>query len=162
MSRPHLLVIPYPAQGHVMPLMELSHNLVDRGFKITFVNTEVTHERVVASSSNMAHYEEFIHLVSIPDGMEAGEDRNQHVKRIDLMLKVMPGHLENLIKKINESNNGHDRITCVIADEHLGWALEVAQKMSIPRAAFWPVSAVLMALVFHIPKLIVDGIITAE
>ncbi|KAF5183525.1 Udp-glycosyltransferase 83a1 [Thalictrum thalictroides] len=162
MSRPHLLVIPYPAQGHVMPLMELSHNLVDRGFKITFVNTEVTHKRVVASSSNMADYEEFIHLVSIPDGMQAGEDHNQHGKLIDSMLKVMPGHLENLIKKINESNSGHDRITCVIADEHLGWALEVAEKMSIPRAAFWPASTVLMALAFHIPKLIVDGIITAE
>lgn len=162
MGRPHLLVIPYPTQGHVMPMMGLSHKLVDHGFKITFVNTEVTLKRVVTALSNMGHYEDFIHLVSIPDGMKEGEDRNQHGKLIEAMLKVMPGHLENLIKKINESNDGNDRITCVIADEHIGWAFEVAQKMSIPRAAFWPASAILMAISLHIPKLIEDGIITAD
>jgi UDP:flavonoid glycosyltransferase YjiC (YdhE family) len=36
------MVLPFPAQGHVTPLMELSHRLVDNGFEVTFVNTEVT------------------------------------------------------------------------------------------------------------------------
>ncbi|KAF5193965.1 Udp-glycosyltransferase 83a1 [Thalictrum thalictroides] len=89
MARPHLLVVPYPAQGHVMPLMELSHNLVGRGFKITFVDTESIHNRVVSSISNGGDvYEDFI----LPDG-KAEEDRND-------------------LGKINETNNGDDRISC--------------------------------------------------
>ncbi|KAF9624166.1 hypothetical protein IFM89_008104 [Coptis chinensis] len=136
MSRPHLLVIPFPVQGHVMPLMELSHNLVDRGFKITFVNSEFNHKLVTAAMSNNNDYEDHIHLVSIPDGMEPGEDRKELGKLCDKIVNVMPGHFEDLIKKINGSNNGDDRITCVIAEENMYWALEVAQKMSIRRVAF--------------------------
>ncbi|PIA63035.1 hypothetical protein AQUCO_00200811v1 [Aquilegia coerulea] len=163
MARPHLLVIAYPTQGHVMPLMELSHNLVDRGFKITFVNTEFNHKRVVAAlSNNNADYEEFIHLASIPDGMEPEEDRNQLGKLSDLMENVMPEHLEELIKNINESDNGDSKITCVLADANMGWALEVADKLSIRRAAFWPASGVLLAVLLHIPKMIEDGIIDTD
>ncbi|KAF9625723.1 hypothetical protein IFM89_026531 [Coptis chinensis] len=121
MSRPHLLVIPYPAQGHDMPLMELSYNLVHLGFKISFINTEYNHKCVTAAMSNNNDYEDLIHLVSIPDGMEPGEDRNELGKLCDKIVNVMPGHLEDLINKINGSNNRDDRITCVIADENMCW-----------------------------------------
>ncbi|XP_040370239.1 UDP-glycosyltransferase 83A1 [Rosa chinensis] len=33
MCKPHIIAIPYPAQGHVIPLMELSQCLVNEGFK---------------------------------------------------------------------------------------------------------------------------------
>lgn len=146
-----------------MPMMELSHNLVDRGFNIIFVNTEDTLKRVVAALSNMGgNYEEHIRLVSIPDGMEDGEDRNQHGKLLELFSTVMPGHFESLVKKMKESNDDNDKIDCVIADVYVGWALEIAEKMSIQRAAFWPASATLLAIGLHIPKFIEDGIITAQ
>ncbi|KAF9624162.1 hypothetical protein IFM89_008100 [Coptis chinensis] len=159
MGRPHLLAVPYPAQGHVMPLMELAHNLVDHGFKITFVNTEFSHKRIMAALSNNGYDEDFIHLVSIPDGMEERDDRNDLGKLCDAMVNIMQGHLVNLIKKINGSNNVDDKITCVIADKNLGWVLEVAQRMSIRKAAVWPASAGFAAVALHIPKLIEDGIV---
>ena len=49
MAKAHILVLPLPAQGHVTPLMELSHRLVDHGFEVTFVNTEAHHARVVGA-----------------------------------------------------------------------------------------------------------------
>ncbi|GFY84872.1 UDP-Glycosyltransferase superfamily protein [Actinidia rufa] len=85
------------------------------------------------------------------------EDRNDLAKLTDAVFKVMPGKLEELIEKINGSDD--DKITCIIADENLGWALEVAEKMGIRRAVFWPAAAVLLALGFSIPKLIDAGII---
>lgn len=36
----HIVAIPFPAQGHVNHLMELSHRLADYGMKVTVVNTE--------------------------------------------------------------------------------------------------------------------------
>uniref|UniRef100_A0A453LUN3 Glycosyltransferase N-terminal domain-containing protein n=3 Tax=Aegilops tauschii subsp. strangulata TaxID=200361 RepID=A0A453LUN3_AEGTS len=39
-AAPHVMVLPFPAQGHVTPLMELSHRLVDHGLRVTFVCTE--------------------------------------------------------------------------------------------------------------------------
>ncbi|KAM1411105.1 hypothetical protein COP1_023839 [Malus domestica] len=145
MSNLHIIAVPYPAQGHVLPLMELSQCLVNHGFKVTFVNTEFNHKRIVNALAGKTHVGDCIRLVSLPDGLEPGEDRN------DLAL---------LIEKINEE--GSDKVTCVLADESSGWALDVAVKMKIPRVALLPASAAALALSFNIPKLIHEGIINDE
>jgi hypothetical protein len=45
MGNPHVLVMPYPAQGHIIPLLELSQCLVQHGFKITYrVLSQPNHE----------------------------------------------------------------------------------------------------------------------
>ncbi|KAF8378801.1 hypothetical protein HHK36_030150 [Tetracentron sinense] len=162
MGKPHVLVIPFPTQGHVMPLMELSHSLIDCGFVVTFVNTDFNHRRIVESIRQNDCQDRRIRLVSIPDGMAPGDDRNDLAKLCDTMLSVMPCLLEELILKINHDSNDDDKITFVIADQSIGWALEVAEKMGIRRAAFWPAAGCLLALLFHIPKLIESGIISAN
>ncbi|RVX06883.1 UDP-glycosyltransferase 83A1 [Vitis vinifera] len=127
------------------------------GFKITFVNTEFNHKRVTNALTKKDDVGDHIHLVSIPDGLEAWEDRNDLGKLTEVGFRIMPKKLEELIEEINGSDD--DNITCVIADESMGWALEVAEKMGIQRAVFWPASATLLALFFSVQKLIDDGII---
>lgn len=73
MGNPHILAIPFPAQGHVIPLMEFSVRLVKHGFKVTFVNTGYNHKMVVSASAEKNHLENQIHLVSIPDGMNLSD-----------------------------------------------------------------------------------------
>ncbi|CAN6281321.1 unnamed protein product [Urochloa humidicola] len=101
MAKAHVLVLPMPCQGHVTPLMELSHRLVDHGFEVTFINTEVDHELVVsalrAASGGEAALGGGIHLASIPDGLAGDEDRKDLNKLIDSYTRHMPGHLERLI-----------------------------------------------------------------
>ncbi|XLS76030.1 hypothetical protein HN51_032895 [Arachis hypogaea] len=46
MNTPTVLAIPYPAQGHVNPLMILSQKLAEHGCNIIFVNTEFIHDKV--------------------------------------------------------------------------------------------------------------------
>ncbi|KAF8378796.1 hypothetical protein HHK36_030145 [Tetracentron sinense] len=159
MGTPHALVIPLPAQGHVIPLMELSYLLAERGFRITFVNTEFIHERIMTALPEDSTMKNQIHLVSIPDGMGLGEDRNQFGKLLQCISRTMP-NLEKLIESINESCK--DKITCIIADESMGWAVKVVKKMGIPQAAFWPASASLRALIVRIPDLIEAGVIDAN
>ena len=153
----HVLAIPYAAQGHVIPLMELSQNLVMHGFKVTFVNTDFSQERIVKSFAGKDDVRDQIRLVSIPDGLEAWEDRNDLGKACEGILRVMPKKLEELIQEINRTDD-HE-IVCVIADGHMGWALEVAEKLGIKRAAFWPSAAAMMVLTFRMQNLIDDGIV---
>ncbi|KAI8534097.1 hypothetical protein RHMOL_Rhmol10G0061900 [Rhododendron molle] len=153
----HVLAIPYPAQGHVIPLLELAQCLVHHGFRVTFVNTEFNHKRVMNALSANDNLRNLVKLVSIPDGLEPWEDRNDMGKLTESASEVMPGKLEELIEKINGSDS--NKITCVIADACQGWALEVAEKMRIRRAAFRPAAAALWALQLSIPELIADGII---
>ncbi|THG13120.1 hypothetical protein TEA_008635 [Camellia sinensis var. sinensis] len=131
--------------------------LAKHGSKVTFVNTEFTHKRVMNALSGKDNIEDHIHLVSIPDGLEPWEDRNEVGKLTESIFHVMPGKLEELIENINGSDK--DKITCIVADELLGWALEVAEKMQIKRAAVWSTAAALLALGFRIPELLDDGII---
>ncbi|XP_059293879.1 UDP-glycosyltransferase 83A1-like [Lycium ferocissimum] len=160
MSQPHIVAVPYPAQGHVLPLMELSLWLVKEGCKITFVNSEFNHKRVMKASSENDDVRNKINLVSIPDGLEPEEDRTDLKKLTEAIGEVMPGKLDEVIKMINESDeNG---VSCVIADENVGWALGVAEKLNIRRVAFWPAAAATLTSFFSIPKLIDDGIIDSD
>ncbi|KAK9218397.1 hypothetical protein WN943_007034 [Citrus x changshan-huyou] len=160
MNRPHVLVMPASAQGHVIPLLEFSQCLAKHGFRVTFVNTDYDHKRVVESLEGKNDLGEQIHLVSIPDGMEPWEDRNDLGKLTEKFLQVMPGKLAELIEEINSRED--EKLDCFIADGYMAWSMEVAKKMNVRGALFWPSSAASVALLFHIPKLIDDGIIDSH
>ena len=156
----HILVIPFPAQGKVNPYIVLSRKIVKHGFKITFVNTDFNHNRVVGALDSLM--DSNISLVSIPDGFGPEDDRNELGKLCEAMLRTMPEKLEELINYINASN-GDDKISCIVADAAgMGWAIEVGIKMGIKRAFFWPGTAASLALQFSIPRLLDDGIINSD
>ncbi|XP_074359175.1 UDP-glycosyltransferase 83A1-like [Apium graveolens] len=161
MSLSHVLAVPYPAQGHVIPMMELSRKLVQHGCKVTFVNTDFIHRRVTnALSSKEDDMEDGIELVSIPDGLELGDDRFNLGKLMESMLTLMPGKLEELIQ--NAKNDDNTRFSCVVAEGGTGWALEVAKKMGLKTVAFCPVSASTAVVASSIPNLIENGFIDSE
>ncbi|KAJ0049598.1 hypothetical protein Pint_16220 [Pistacia integerrima] len=143
-KQPHVVVIPYPAQGHVAPLLKLATKIAKHGIKVTFVNTEFIHAKIMASIPDKAEELSPVRLVSFPDGLEEGDDRNDFIKE--------------LIKKINQSDEC-EPISCVIADICLGWALELAHEMGIPRAALVPYGPPTLAISFHVKKIVDAGII---
>ncbi|KAL1211353.1 UDP-glycosyltransferase 83A1 [Cardamine amara subsp. amara] len=165
MGRPHVLVIPYPAQGHVLPLMSFSHYLAKQGIQITFINTEFNHNRIINSLSKSSYQDyvgHWINLVSIPDGLEdSPEERNIPGKLSESVLRFIPNKVEQLIERMIAESSG-TIISCVVADQSLGWAIEVAAKFGISRAAFCPAAAASMVLGFSIQKLIDDGLIDSE
>ncbi|XP_044487141.1 UDP-glycosyltransferase 83A1-like [Mangifera indica] len=159
-SRPHLLLIPYPAQGHVAPLLKLATKISEHGIKITFVNTEFIEAKLLASGREKAEEGSLIRFVSVPDGLE-GDDRNDPIEMNESVFRVMPGHLKELIEKMNQSDDC-EPITCVVADICLGWALEIAHQMGIPAAAFVPFGPPSLAISFQFKRLIESGIIDAN
>ncbi|PQQ13405.1 UDP-glycosyltransferase 83A1-like [Prunus yedoensis var. nudiflora] len=98
-----------------------------------------------------------VHLVFITDGLESFEDRKKPGKLSAVIMLVMPRTFEELVERIVGSNG--DKISCVIADQSLGWALEIAEKKAIKRAALCRAAAAVLVLGFSIPKLIDERII---
>ncbi|KAK9116473.1 hypothetical protein Sjap_015420 [Stephania japonica] len=159
MEAPHVLVIPFPAQGHVKPLMELSHRLVKHGIKVTFLNSKFNHKRIVLAMSAKGDEEVGkISFAALPDGLGPEDDRSNQGKLGEALWNVMPKHLEEFIKKINNDST-ETKIKHVIADWSVTWAIEVAAKMGIPIAAYWPASGAFISKLFHVPKFIEDRII---
>ncbi|KAK6117420.1 hypothetical protein DH2020_048829 [Rehmannia glutinosa] len=93
--------------------------------KVTFVNTEFNHEKVVKSLSDSDNVTEVVNMVSIKDGMEPWDDRNDFGKLTEAMDRVMPGELESLIEKIN--TKGGEQITRTQFEE-LALGLELTNR----------------------------------
>nr|GEW57450.1 UDP-glycosyltransferase 83A1-like [Tanacetum cinerariifolium] len=150
MKSNHVLVVPYPAQGHVIPLMDAAQRFTRKGLKVTFVNTEDSHKRVVNACSQKDDLSDMMQMVAIPDGMEPWEDRNDLGLLTETMFRVMPEKLEELINNINNTDDA--KITCIIADYCMGWISKVAQKMGIRLAVFCSGSAAVMAVFMSVQK----------
>ncbi|KAJ0694496.1 putative 7-deoxyloganetin glucosyltransferase [Helianthus annuus] len=157
MKNIHILAVPYPAQGHVMPLMEATRCFTSNGLKVTFVNTEFIQKRLMSACLEIDCPSDLMQLASIPDGMEPCGDRNDHGKLAKTMFQLMPTKLEELINDINKNND--EKITCIIADCYMGWVLRVARKMSIRLALFCPSSAAVLAVSMSLQKLMDDEVI---
>lgn len=150
------MVLPFPAQGHVMPLMELSHRLVDHGFEVDFVNTDFNHARIVTAlaaggGETRAAAHAGIHLVSFPDGMGPDGDRADIVRLAQGLPAAMLGRLEELARA--------QRTRWVVADVSMNWVLDLAGAVGVRVALFSTYSATVFALRTLIPKMIEDGII---
>eukprot|EP00250_Pteridium_aquilinum_P025711 c31394_g1_i1 orf=146-382(+) len=52
-SKPHVLMMPYPLQGHITPLMQLSKLLAARGFAITFVTSESNVKKMLKAKQKL-------------------------------------------------------------------------------------------------------------
>ncbi|XP_047071432.1 UDP-glycosyltransferase 83A1-like [Lolium rigidum] len=154
MAKAHVMVLPFPAQGHVTPFMELSHRLVDHGFEVTFVNTEVDHALVLAALPEALRG---IHLESIPDGLADDENRKDLNKLVDAYSHHMPGYLEKLVGDMEAA--GRPRVNWLVGDVGMGWSFEVAKKLGIRVASFSTGSVASLAIMLKIPKLIEDGVL---
>ncbi|KAM3250571.1 hypothetical protein P3S67_022984 [Capsicum chacoense] len=156
MAKLHILVIPFTEQGYVSALMKLAQSLAKYGFKITFTMSESAHKCILNSLSGKNSLHDQIHLISVLDESESG-DKNVPRSIFEAIFKVMPRKIEKLIQEKNASED--EKISCVIADNTFGWALELAEKMGIKRASFIVAAAANVVLGFNISKLIDDGII---
>lgn len=157
----HALVFPFPGQGHIVPVMKFALQIAAHGVKVTFVNTDFIHEKMMASLPENAEERSLISFVSLPDGLELEDDRSDLVKLTESVHRTMPAYLEELIVKIKESNFDEE-ISCVIADTAVGWAHEMAKKMGIEAVAFWPSSGACLAMALHIPRLLEAGLINTD
>ncbi|CAD6338855.1 unnamed protein product [Miscanthus lutarioriparius] len=136
-QEPHAVCVPFPTQGHITPMLKLAKILHARGFRVTFVNTEYNHRRLVRSrgAAAVAGLTAF-RFATIPDGLpESDADATQDPATISYATKHnCPPHLRSLLA-------GLDGVTCVVADNLMSFSVDAAREMGVPCALFWTASA---------------------
>ncbi|GLT50899.1 hypothetical protein SLA2020_243540 [Shorea laevis] len=71
LEKPHAVFIPYPAQGHINPMLKLAKLLYHGRFHITFVNTEFNHKRLLKSrGSDSLNGLPSFRFNTVPDGTD--------------------------------------------------------------------------------------------
>ncbi|XP_037438423.1 UDP-glycosyltransferase 83A1-like [Triticum dicoccoides] len=150
-AQPRVMVLPFPAQGHVIPLMELSRKLVEHGLEIDFVNTEFNHGRVLQALAEDGAIPGGVHMLSIPDGLGPADDHTDIGALVKGLPAAMSGRLEEMIRS--------RKTNWMIADVSMSWALDLATTVGVRVALFSTYSAAVFALRMNLPKLIEDGVV---
>ncbi|XVE85004.1 hypothetical protein DITRI_Ditri17bG0057600 [Diplodiscus trichospermus] len=136
----HVVVVPYPSQGHINPLLQFAKRLASKGVKATLATTHYTVNSICA-----AH----IGVEPISDGFDEGGF--SQAGNVDFFLKSFRDNgsrtLSQLIEKFRNSSTP---VNCIVYDSFLPWALDVAKQHGIYGAAFFTNSATVCSIFAHI------------
>ncbi|KAK8304495.1 hypothetical protein V6Z11_D04G226000 [Gossypium hirsutum] len=133
---PHILVFPYPAQGHMLALLNLTHQLALRGLTITIL---VTPKNLPFLSPLLSSHPPITPLVFpfpshplIPPGVE-------HVKDLgnsgNLPIMVALGKLHDPLVEWFDSHS--EPPVAIVSDFFIGWTQCLATRLQIPRLTFY-------------------------
>ncbi|KAL2544534.1 UDP-glycosyltransferase 74F2 [Forsythia ovata] len=126
----HCLILPFPVQGHINPMLQFAKRLRPKGVKITLLLTKFLRKTMqeFSGSSNIS-------LEAISDGFDEGgradsESPEAYYARFRL---VGTETLSELLEKYKTDC----AVNCIIYDPFLPWVLDVAKKFGLVCAAFF-------------------------
>ncbi|KAL1560889.1 UDP-glycosyltransferase 82A1-like [Salvia divinorum] len=142
-----IILVPYPAQGHVTPMLKLAAVIAGLGrFQPVVLTPEFIHRRISPQIDGVL-------CLPLPDGLEDNAAPDFFaVERT--MEETMPPALEELLREMAGG------VACVVADLLASWAVEVARRSGVAAAGFWPAMHATYRLVAAIPHLIRTGVIS--
>ncbi|XP_050235948.1 UDP-glycosyltransferase 74E1-like [Mercurialis annua] len=139
----HVLVFPYPIQGHINPMLQFSKRLASQGLKVTLIiTTSLAKTMQVPQQSS-------INVETIFDGFKDGEKASTPKEYIATFQATAPKSLAELIEKHGESS---EPVNCVVYDSIIPWVLDVARRFGIYGASFFTQSCAVTGLYYHKTK----------
>ncbi|KAJ1412088.1 UDP-glucuronosyl/UDP-glucosyltransferase [Sesbania bispinosa] len=146
MSKVHILIFPYPAQGHMLPLLDVTHHLAVQGLTITII---VTPKNLPTLNSLLSNHPNTIQTLILPfpshPNIPPGAENIRDVGNSGNYLFI--NALSNLQNPITQWFRSHPNPPVVlISDFFLGWTHQLATQLGIPRITFYSSGAFLTAI----------------
>ncbi|KAH7848866.1 hypothetical protein Vadar_009425 [Vaccinium darrowii] len=152
-TKPHIVVLPSPGMGHIIPLFQLAKRLVTHHrFRVSFL-VVTTADPIPAAQTNLLRYTAVpsdLHVIDLPP-----------VYVSDLLADVPPG-LTPLCVMVEHSLRLNlrpvllelsTRPTAIVIDLFCTQAFDICGELSIPVYSFFTASTVLMAFSLYLPTL---------
>lgn len=142
-KKAHAVCVPFPAQGHINPMLKLAILLHSRGFRITFVNTEYNQRRLIRSRGGLDSLPDF-KFETIPDGLSSTDDAPADATQdvVSLCDSTRNNCLDpflKLLKKLNSSDNSSSSsppVNCIIGDSIMSFCVVAAREIGVPSVCF--------------------------
>lgn len=128
----HALIVPYPSQGHINPMLQLAKRLASRGgTRATLVTT-----RFILRSLDPAAAGPAVPLAAISDGYDRGGVAE--APTLDDYLSCLDAVGSQTLAALIEHRRGagDDPYTCVVYDTYAPWVAAVASRLGLPAVAF--------------------------
>ncbi|KAG2606010.1 UDP-glycosyltransferase 89B2-like [Panicum virgatum] len=148
---PHVLVVPYPAQGHMQPLLHLASLLAARGLRLTVVVPTPATARLLAPL--LAEHPSSVRPLAFPSAADhdtsgptsVGADFHAHAAALRGPLGEW---LRSRAARPDSGDGETGRVVAVISDFFCGWTQPLAAEAGVPRLVFAP-SGVLATAATH-------------
>ncbi|KAM0025226.1 putative UDP-glucuronosyl/UDP-glucosyltransferase, UDP-glycosyltransferase family [Helianthus debilis subsp. tardiflorus] len=158
----HVLLVTFPAQGHVNPLLRLGKLLASKGnVLVTFSSTKSIGNKMkkagaavsgdptpVGNRGGMIRFEFF------DDG--CSEDKDDERNDLDTYLPKLEAYGKKAITRIinQHAENGWP-VSCLINNPFIPWVSDLAQELNIPCAMLWVQSCACFSSYYHYEKSLV-------
>ncbi|CAL5086663.1 unnamed protein product [Urochloa decumbens] len=159
----HVLVLPWPLQGHINCMLHFATGLAGAGVHVTFLHTEYNLRRLARRAPSSADASPRLRFLSIPDGLP-----DDHPRSVDgllelaaSMLATATGEYRSLLSSLSSASDavvvGFPPVTCVVADGLMAWAIDIAEELGVPALAFRTASACSFLAYLSVPELLESG-----
>ncbi|KAK6253283.1 hypothetical protein QUC31_015003, partial [Theobroma cacao] len=163
-AKPHAVCIPYPAQGHINPMLKLAKFLHHKGFHITFVHTEYNYKRLLRSRGpNSVDGLPDFRFEAIPDGLpHTDADATQDIPSLcDSTSKNCLAPFRDLLYKLNDvaaASSSIPPVSSIVSDGGMSFTVKAAEEFGIPDVLFWTPSACGFLCYLQLPSLVERGL----
>ncbi|KDP35130.1 hypothetical protein JCGZ_10664 [Jatropha curcas] len=136
----HVIALPFPAQGHINPMLQFSKRLASKGLKVTLVtfleNENLT--KLPKHSSNIT--------------IESISDNNAVISTVEEYWKNFSSMVEQKLVEMVEKQNkfGKHMRSCLVYDSIIPWALDIAKQLGLSAASFFTQSCAVSAIYYHV------------
>ncbi|XP_051127975.1 UDP-glycosyltransferase 75C1-like [Andrographis paniculata] len=140
----HVLLISFPAQGHINPALQFAKRLLRLGIQVTFVTT-VHARRCMDNTATAGALPDALNFALFSDGYEDGFDRDSIGYQ-----KHMADLITNGSKALRDAVAAAARpVTRLVYTLLLPWATQVARECNIPCALLWIQPATVLDLYYY-------------
>ncbi|XVF85579.1 hypothetical protein PTKIN_Ptkin17bG0128600 [Pterospermum kingtungense] len=144
-NKPHVLILPFPGQGHINPMLQFATRLVSKGVKATLVTT------IFFSNSIYSNPTSSIQLHTISDGFDEGGLAQAGSPDVYLSTFKSVGS-QSLVDLIHELGVGAVPVDAIVYDSFMPWTLDVAKKFGLRAAVFFTQSCAVNSIHYHVSK----------
>ncbi|CAN6175437.1 unnamed protein product [Urochloa humidicola] len=165
MAAAHVLVFPFPLQGHINCMLPFANALAGAGVLVTFLHSDHNLRRLGRrASASDGHPSPRLRFLSVPDGLPDDDPRSvggllELVESLHVVTSVaFRALLASLLpatspRRADHHDGGFSPVTCVVADGYLPWAIDVADELGVPVLAFRTSSACSILAFLSAPRL---------
>ncbi|XP_077229628.1 mogroside I-E synthase-like [Tasmannia lanceolata] len=132
----HVLILPFPGQGHINPAIQFAKRLASKGLKVTVATTIVIKldQELVSpvSVEPICNVSEYLHGTGANFG---------HIQAI--VVRALMGFVE-------KHEKSGDPFCCLIYDSVLPWCLDIAKQLGLYGAPFFTQPCAVSSIFYHV------------
>lgn len=153
--RRRLVLVPFPFEGHLNPMLQLGAILHSKGFSITVAHTKF-------NSPDTSSHPDLVFL-PLSDGLsstpKASEDFVDFIPKLNLHSRAP---LQEVLTQIIQKQQQHEELPCIIYDAAMYCAEAVAHHLMLPSIILYTGTATNLLAYYAYPRLIDEGYIPAQ